>query len=644
MKDVPPPPNKKQSSDGDKSEERYEEPFEIQKARQDQARAVPEMDETAFYGTAGAIAKKLSAVTEADERALLVGLLVGCGSIIGRTAYYKVGSTKHFCNEFACFVGQTGKARKGTTTDFIEETLRLIDENWHSHCVAYGLSSGEGLIELVGDEIRKRVKVKPLKGVPPGPVKFEEQIIKEGVKDKRKLCLSPEFGEFLVVSTQRDGNTINFVVRNCFDGKRLEVNTKQQPQRATDAHISILANITRDELLKLVPFLPSTTGFCNRFLWCVIERKRRVPDGGPSPAECVPQEIDALRKIIRKVPPEKFEIKFSPEAKAVWEGDKDQENGIYDYLDRDGVPDIVTRGVAHVARLATLYALLDGSRVIELCHLNAALVVWRYCEICAIRLFGAEELEREAQLTLDYLRSKGSEGATRTEIWNRVFHNHRTGAEIHNWLCALKEKQLARYETEKNDNGNVIERWFATQCSGPSPDKPPQSSKKTQKKDKTKSSSAFRANPRGNEFARIRTNSQPLRIRQSAPRADSRTNSPNSQLPAHKNSEKSSSESAHPHCEATPVKDSADSQGLLHPFIAPKSRGFVYKNSKKSSWESVNLVHLSREAAPVKDSTGSKTETGPNFSCSTPANSANSLRIRTFMSRRKPKSLRFWLP
>src|SRR5262249_6692344 len=117
----------------------------------------------------------------------------------------------------------------------------------------------------------------------------------------------------------------------------------------------------------------------------------------------------------------------------------------------------------------------------------------------------------------------------------------------------LKEKQLAYYETEKNDNGNVIERWFAIQCSGPSPDEPQQPPKETQKKNKTKSSSVFRANPgtnsqskansqksqRGNEFAEFATNSQKLRSRQSALRADSRTNSPNSHSIAEKNEKES---------------------------------------------------------------------------------------------------------
>jgi DNA polymerase I-like protein with 3'-5' exonuclease and polymerase domains len=450
----------------------YEEPFEVQKARQDEAREVPEMEEAAFYGTVGLIAKKLAEVTEADKRALLVGLLAGCGSIIGRTAYYKIGATKHFCNEFICLVGRTAKARKGTATDFVEETLRLLDESWHSSCIAHGLSTGEGLIELVSDEITKLVKVKPPKGAPPGPAKFEKQTVKEGVKDKRKLCLLPEFGELLLVST-RDGNIINTVLRNTWDGKRLEINTKQQPQRASGAHISILGNVTRDELLKLIPFLPSTNGFCNRFLWCVIERKRRVPDGGPSPAEHVPEEISKLQKILRQIPLEQFAVSFAPETLSFWEGEENQENGLYDDLEHDSVPAITSRGAPHVLRLAMIHALLDGSRTIQLCHLNAALAAWRYCEAGAIQLFGVRELERDAHLILDHLRAKGSLGATRTEIQNRVFHNHKTGTEISDWLRKLEEKKLAWYRTEKNDCGNNTERWFATLYSEPEPSRKP---------------------------------------------------------------------------------------------------------------------------------------------------------------------------
>jgi hypothetical protein len=446
---------------------RYEEPFEAQKARQDKARETPELGSEAFHGVIGQIARKVAKETEADGRAILVGLLVGCGNIIGRKAYCRVDATHHFGSEFACLVGRTAGARKGLATDLVEEILRLTSDVWHQGCTVRGVSSGEGFIELVHDEVTKLVKVKREKG-DKGPLQYETQIVREGVADKRKLCFLSEFGELLIVST-RDGNIISTVLRNCWDGKTLEINTKQSPQRATGAHISIIGNITQKELLKLLPQIPNTDGFCNRFLWCLIERSQRRAKGGPRIAEYLAKEITALRSILARIPYAPAEIERNLEAEELWEQ-------IYDRLslDTDLARAVVDRAEAHVLRLSLLYALLDGLQQIQEVHIKAALALWHYCEACAVKLFGVEELEREEQLILDYLRGKGEEGATRTEIQNRVFRNHRTGTEILEWLANLKNRGLVTFQTELADNRKVVERWFASKYSGPDGEKQPQ--------------------------------------------------------------------------------------------------------------------------------------------------------------------------
>jgi hypothetical protein len=156
------PPNV--GKDKKRADAQYEEPFEAQKARQDKARETPSLGDEAFHGVTGQIARKVAKETEADGRAILVGLLVGCGNIIGRTAYCRVDATHHFGSEFACLVGRTAGARKGLATDLVEEILRLTSDVWHQGCTVRGVSSGEGFIELVHDEVTKLVKVKREKG------------------------------------------------------------------------------------------------------------------------------------------------------------------------------------------------------------------------------------------------------------------------------------------------------------------------------------------------------------------------------------------------------------------------------------------------------------------------------------------------
>jgi hypothetical protein len=611
------PPNV--GKDKKRTHAQYEEPCEAQKARQDKARETPSLGDDAFHGVIGRIAYKVAKETEADGRAILIGLLVGCGNIIGRTAYCRVDATHHYCSEFACLVGRTAGARKGLATDLVEEILRLISDLWHQGCIARGVSSGERFIELVHDEVIKQVKVKREKG-DTGPVQYETQIVKEGVADKRKLCLLSEFGELLTVST-RDGNIVSTVLRNCWDGKTLEINTKQFPQRATGAHISIIGNITQKELLKLLPQIPSADGFCNRFLWCSIERSQRRAKGGPRIAEYLVQEITELRGILARIPCALVEIERSPGTEKRWEE-------IYEQLsdDTDLARAVVDRAEAHVLRLSLLYTLLDGLQQIQEVHVNAAYALWRYCEASAVKLFGVEELKREEQLVLDYLRAKGEEGATRTEIQTRVFRNNRTGAEILDWLANLKNKGLATFQTEIADNKRVIERWFALKYSDGSdeekqPKKPPP--KKAEKpKDRAKNPvSEFESTTHTNSY-QIRTayefvNQLPEPIRET-----NSSNSSNSLAEKNENRQPASvKDSAEARKRGANSASSTDATNSCRRFAPEKERDFAvgYKFSANSmtsraapikdravscekATNLTNLTNLSREAAPVKDS------------------------------------------
>jgi hypothetical protein len=47
-------------------------------------------------------------------------------------------------------VGPSGKGRKGSSWDFVEEILRNVDADWVDARIQSGMSSGEGLIWKVG--------------------------------------------------------------------------------------------------------------------------------------------------------------------------------------------------------------------------------------------------------------------------------------------------------------------------------------------------------------------------------------------------------------------------------------------------------------------------------------------------------------
>ena len=73
-----------------------------------------------------------------------------------------------------------------------------------------------------------------------------------------------EFASVLRVSG-RDGNTLSPVMRNAWDSGNLRILTKNNPVQASEAHISIIGHITRDELLRYMDNTEAANGFANRF-------------------------------------------------------------------------------------------------------------------------------------------------------------------------------------------------------------------------------------------------------------------------------------------------------------------------------------------------------------------------------------------
>ncbi len=106
----------------------------------------PEMDNAAFYGLAGEFVELVRPHTESDDAGLLVQFLVAAGNATGRGPYYEVEGNQHTTNLFTILVGETSKARKGTSWGRTYQLFRLVDSTWVSELLYSGLSSGEGLI------------------------------------------------------------------------------------------------------------------------------------------------------------------------------------------------------------------------------------------------------------------------------------------------------------------------------------------------------------------------------------------------------------------------------------------------------------------------------------------------------------------
>jgi len=229
----------------------------------------------AFYGIAGEIVRTIEPHSESDPAALLVQFLVGFGNLIGRRAHFVAEADRHFTNLFAVIVGKTSKARKGSSLGQVGHFLRGVDSGWAMERIVSGLSTGEGLIWYVRDEIFQSVPTKNNGGV----TGCQTVMTDEGVKDKRLLVTEPEFGRVLKAAERKE-NTLSAVVRQCWDTGDLQCLTRSQPARSTHAHISLIGHITKDELRALLTDSMMCNGFANRFLWVCAKRSKLLPEGG----------------------------------------------------------------------------------------------------------------------------------------------------------------------------------------------------------------------------------------------------------------------------------------------------------------------------------------------------------------------------
>lgn len=178
----------------------------------------PEIDEDAYYGLAGDVVRTIEPHSEADPAALLLQFLVMAGNAIGSTPYYQVESDRHHVNLNAALVGDTSKGRKGTAMGRIRNVMQHSDPTWCEERIKGGLSSGEGLIHEVRDEVKRW-----------DAAAQAWEIIDPGVKEKRLLLIEPEFAGVLAVAS-RQGNTLSTLIRRAWDGDRA-VNTHPE-QRA----------------------------------------------------------------------------------------------------------------------------------------------------------------------------------------------------------------------------------------------------------------------------------------------------------------------------------------------------------------------------------------------------------------------------
>lgn len=352
----------------------------------DEAWTSPEY-EKAFDGLAGDLVRLVYPHSEADPFGLLVQVLVAFGNVIGRCAFQTAEADVHYGNLYAVLVGETSKSRKGSSWGHVRRLMQYVEPDWASDCVYSGLSTGEGLIHHVRDGREAEPGQKG--GADPG------------VSDKRALIIETEFASVLA-AMQRTGNTLSSTLRDAWDRGDLRTMTKGSPERATAAHVSVLAHITRDELRRQLTSTERANGFANRFLWVRVSRSKLLPEGGSldeTELERLTGRVHEARTFAGGV----TEMRRDPAARTLWAE-------IYARLASGarGLVDAVTsRAEAQVLRLSGLYALLDCSADVQERHLRSADALWRYCDDSARKIFRSATGDRLADKILHAVQLVG---------------------------------------------------------------------------------------------------------------------------------------------------------------------------------------------------------------------------------------------
>jgi hypothetical protein len=394
----------------------------------------PKLGEAALHGLAGLAVRTIAPHTEAHPAAILLQLLAVFGNLVGRGPHCMVDATRHSLNLYVVLVGDSSKARKGTSWSQIARLFAEVDQPWLSTRVTTARLTASGLVHALRDQ------------QPPA--------------DRRLLALSEEFASVLHTLKRANGH-LSPLLRCAWDSGHLPNLEMHQNLQATGTHISLIAHITQRELTQNLHRAEAQNGFANRCLWTWVQRSNCLPEGGNLSAGDLSPVAGELRRALdwAAATPE---ILFRRDAAArdLWH---DRYPGLSQL--RPGLRGAATsRAEAQVLRLSAIYAALDSTSVIGLPHLQAALAVWDYCYSSAALLFGTSTGDPIADRIREAIQAS-NDGLSKYQI-RRLFHGHVEGSRID---AALEQLVAlgALYAQSEATGGRPSTLWSAIEENEP---------------------------------------------------------------------------------------------------------------------------------------------------------------------------------
>jgi hypothetical protein len=410
------------------------------------------------YGIAGEYVELVAQHTEGDPNAILLAFLTYAGNLVGRNFYVAAGPERHHPNLYLCLVGSTAAGRKGSAIAAAEKFFTAGTFPPTLPQIVAGISTAEGAIWKVKDAFTKRQYDK-------NENRFVDLPAEEAVTDKRILFKLTEFQQALVSMRKRE-SALSAILRQGWDGTTLEVPSKNSPTKATGAHVSLIAAITKQELLSETNAVDAHNGLLNRFLFCCCQRAHLLPEGEVFDGLTTTREWADLQKRfqsnIAKATEAELVIRRSAEAQKEWGLNAyPNENALYHKLSRPRpglYGQITARAPQQVIRVSLTQAIINGHRKIETEAQDSAWECSRFTDD-SCRFIWGDTADPTTSRILDALRGS-ADGLTRTDI-NCLFFNHHPAEVIERSLAWLSHQGLA-YSKTLPTRGRPVETWFAT--------------------------------------------------------------------------------------------------------------------------------------------------------------------------------------
>ena len=410
----------------------------------------PKLDAAAYHGAVGEFVTSIAPETEADPAGVLLNVLAGVGCMMGGHVGMGGGVRIEPPRLFVATVGETGIGRKGTAQAVADALLQLVDPLFMAQNVKPGLSTGEGLIYHVRDaSTQKRPRREK------GQTVFVD-VTDDGVADKRLLVIEDEFAVVLRRMNDKQ-STLSPLIRSAFDGRPLGTLTRNDPMRATGAHVAMCVQVTPAELHECLRRVEQVNGFANRFLWIAVRQQAELPEREFLPREALERGAAQIRSAVefaRSLAGDAAILHRDEDAKAAWAVVYRSCNAALREAPNEMFRSLLARGTTHILRLAAVLALLDETTTVREDHLEAACAIWQYSVESVKVIWGSRAEHRDlARLVAAHVRA--GRPLSRTDQ-HRALHGHLPATELDALVCeAIERDLLARQPGGKG--------WVATE-------------------------------------------------------------------------------------------------------------------------------------------------------------------------------------